>query len=332
MSAYTPHDPLVIVVIAAIFAGELLFGFGITRLTSVRLARLLAWLVVLVGGLGVERLAAGEPAGIRMLAIIGALLFAMKTVVTVEAQADGMPRLRAWQWLAFAVAWPGMRPVIFAKAGSPPLTGAGRLIGFGAVRLLAGLLFTFVAWWIWYRGRPPLSDLAACAIATLLLMVGLSLILHFGGFNLLAGLWRLAGVDARPLFRAPLAARSLAEFWGRRWNLAFAEMTALAVYRPLSGAGRRTALAAAFLFSGLLHEAAISVPVLAGFGLPLAYFALHGVLVLLERRLEVRGHAVAGWGWLSYVWVLCWLGLPAPILFHPPFLRGVVWPLIGMDP
>ena len=39
--------------------------------------------------------------------------------------------------------------------------------------------------------------------------------LHFGLFNVAAGLWRLAGVDARPLFRAPLAARSLADFWGR---------------------------------------------------------------------------------------------------------------------
>jgi hypothetical protein len=31
------------------------------------------------------------------------------------------------------------------------------------------------------------------------------------------------------------------------------------------------------------------------------------------------------------VWVLGWLAVPVPILFHPPFLRGVVWPLIGMD-
>jgi hypothetical protein len=35
------------------------------------------------------------------------------------------------------------------------------------------------------------------------------------------GAWRLAGVDRRPLFLAPLRSTSLAEFWGRRWNLAF---------------------------------------------------------------------------------------------------------------
>jgi hypothetical protein len=29
--------------------------------------------------------------------------------------------------------------------------------------------------------------------------------------------------------------------------------------------------------------------------------------------------------------VLGWLALPLPILFHRPFLRGVVWPLIGLE-
>jgi len=134
------------------------------------------------------------------------------------------------------------------------------------------------------------------------------------------------------LGRAPLAARSLGEFWSRRWNLAFSEMTALGIYRPLSGTlGRKAATVAAFLASGLLHELAISVPVLAGFGLPLSYFLLHGVLVLAERRLESADRALSHWGWWAHVWVLGWLLLPAPILFHRPFLRGVVWPLIGME-
>ena len=87
----------------------------------------------------------------------------------------------------------------------------------------------------------------------------------------------------------------------------------------------------AFLWSGLLHELAISVPVRAGFGLALSYFALHGVLVLVEQRLERTRWAVSRWGWLAHVWTLGWLVLPLPVLFHPWFLRGVVWPLIGMS-
>ena len=110
-------------------------------------------------------------------------------------------------------------------------------------------------------------------------------------------------------------------------------MTALGVYRPLRGLlGKGGATGAAFLCSGLLHELAISVPVKAGFGLPLAYFALHGLLVLVEGRLERTRWAVAGWGRLSHAWVIGWLALPLPILFHPPFLRGVVWPLIDLAP
>jgi alginate O-acetyltransferase complex protein AlgI len=225
-----------------------------------------------------------------------------------------------------------MRPAIFAHAGREPQPGAWALIGRGCLRGGIGLALAVLAWVVWHRGRPPLSDDVACVLATVLLLPGLSLMLHFGIFNLLAGLWRFAGVDARSLFRAPLAARSLGDFWGRRWNLGFTEMTALGIYRPLSGSlGRKTATVAAFLASGLLHELAISVPVLAGFGLPLSYFLLHGTLVLIERRLESIDKAVNDWGWWAHVWVLGWLAVPMPILFHRPFLRGVVWPLIGMD-
>ena len=118
--------------------------------------------------------------------------------------------------------------------------------------------------------------------------------------------------------------KSLAEFWGRRWNLAFSEMTAIGVYRPLSRlTGKPPALVVAFLFSGLLHELAISLPVRAGFGLPLLYFAIHGVLMLAERALERAGRPVYRRRWRTGL-TLFWLAAPLPILFHRPFLRGVV--------
>jgi alginate O-acetyltransferase complex protein AlgI len=164
-----------------------------------------------------------------------------------------------------------------------------------------------------------------------LLLPGLSLILHFGLCNLLAGIWRLRGIPCDALFRAPLRSQNLAEFWGRRWNLAFSEMTAIAVYRPLAGRlGRGPALLAGFILSGLLHELAISVPVRAGFGLPLLYFLIHGALVLFERGLADAGRALSGW--TGRVWALFWLAAPLPLLFHRPFLSGVVWPLIGIPP
>jgi alginate O-acetyltransferase complex protein AlgI len=267
-----------------------------------------------------------------MLAIITALLFAMKAVVGVESRADGGPRLTPGQWLAFAAGWFGMRPAPFTRLGKPALPGAGRLVWFGVKRVLVGAAFLVLAFLIWTDSGPWLSVDGARLLATVPGLIGLSLVLHFGVFNILAGGWRLAGVDCRQLFRAPLLSTSLGEFWGRRWNLAFSEMTALAIYRPLAGVvGRRAATAAAFFCSGLLHELSISLPVQAGYGLPSLYFVLHGTLVLLERRLERAGGPINSIPWVGRLWVLAWLALPLPILFHPPFLRGVVWPLLGMS-
>ena len=67
-----------------------------------------------------------------------------------------------------------------------------------------------------------------------------------------------------------------------------------------------------------------SLPVRAGFGLPLLYFLLHGAAMLIERRGKpmegVRGR----------LWTILWLVIPLPILFHPWFLKGVLWPLVGI--
>jgi alginate O-acetyltransferase complex protein AlgI len=331
VNGYTPRDPVTLALIGAVLLATLFSGLALSRLPLRSYSRLRAWMVTVGATAGAEQLSRKEPAGVRMLVIIGALLYGMKAVISVEARADGTPALSAGRWLGFAALWPGMRPGPFANAGRARQPGAWPLIGRGCAYALTGLALGGLAWLVWHHGCQPLPAAATQFLATVLLLPGLSLALHFGIFNVLAGLWRLGGVDARPLFRAPLAARSLGDFWSRRWNLAFSEMTALGIYRPLSARlGRRAATVLAFLASGLLHELAISLPVLAGFGLPMSYFLLHGVLVLAERRLERSGRPVHGWGPWAHVWVLGWLVLPLPVLFHRPFLRGVVWPLIGI--
>ncbi len=345
MSAFTPSEPPVVGWGVLLLAVTLGFGFAATRLRATAVARGPAWALALGAAAVAERLTAGEPAGFRMLAILGALLYGMKAVVGVEAaaghgggpegDADEGPeddraggagvRLAAAAWIGFAALWPGMRPGPFARRTAHPLPGAGALVVRGLVRLLLGVLLVAAARGVAGRGGSLL-------IATVLALPGLSLVLHFGIFNLLTGAWRLAGVNVKPLFRAPLRATSLTEFWGRRWNLAFSEMTSLAVYRPLRRRwGTGPATAAAFLASGLLHEAAISLPVLAGFGLPMSYFALHGALMAIERRLERAGRPVGAVPWRGRLWTLGWLALPLPILFHRPFLAGIVWPILGVQ-
>ena len=322
MSAYAPTGLRIIwILIGALFA-TLATGFLISRVRARVPARVTAWILVVGAVLFAERATAAEPAGVRMLAVISLLLYAMKAVVSVESPDV---RLSPVRWMAFAAAWPGMRPGLFAGTGNPPLEGAGKLLWKGVIRVATGAALIAAAWVLWRATRSQL-------LATAFLLPGISLVLHFGVFNILAGGWRYLGVDASPLFKAPLRSRSLAEFWGRRWNLAFSEMTALGIYRPISGfAGKPVGLVVAFTASGVLHELAISVPVKAGYGLPLLYFAVHGALMLIERRLEKSGHPISRHVWLGRTWVVFWLVAPLPLLFHPPFLRGVVWPLLGIS-
>jgi alginate O-acetyltransferase complex protein AlgI len=324
VSAYLPSGAPVAALVAALVAATLLAALALSRLRPSPGSRGAAWLLALGATAVVERLTGGEPAGFRMLAIIGTLLYGMKAVVSVESVAAGEPRLGARPWLAFGALWPGMRPALFASLGAPRLPGAGELLLRGAVRLSIGAAFIAAA-------RLAFAHTGSRWLATALALPGMSLVLHFGIFNVVAGAWRLLGVPASPLFRAPLRSRSLREFWGRRWNLAFSEMTAVAVYRPLKAAtSTPVATSVAFVFSGLLHEAAISLPVLAGFGLPLAYFALHAIAMLIERRLAASGRAIDSVAGLGRAWTVAWLVIPLPILFHRPFLAGVVWPLLGI--
>ncbi len=322
MSAYVPSSAQVMVVLGALLASALIAGFALGRLRPVRAARAMAWLLLLGGTVGLERLSAREAPGFRMLALISFALLAMKAIVLVEDQARGSAPLPFARWLEFACGWPGMQPHLFAAPRSADLPGASTLLVRGAAHFAIGVALLGVARLSWVTLHSRL-------LATIFFLPGLSFFLHFGLCNMLAGGWRLRGVSCEALFRTPLRSQSLGEFWSRRWNLAFSEMTAIAVYRPLSTPlGRGPALFGAFLCSGLLHEMAISVPVRAGFGLPLLYFTIHGGLVLFERKLSKRGRPIRGWP--GRVWATLSLVVPLPLLFHRPFLAGVVWPLIGI--
>lgn len=324
MSAYLPSQLWVLAVLAGVLVVAMVVGYAIACRAPAAIGRPLAWTTLVLGTLGVERLTAREPPGVRMVALITFALLVMKVVVVIEERARGTTPLAFGAWLRFAGAWLGMNPRLFASVETGPLPGAGALIRRGAMHAILGAIHVILARLAWVSARSRL-------LASVLVLPGLSLVVHFGFCNLLAGAWRLRGVACDALFRAPLRSQNLGEFWARRWNLAFSEMTAIALYRPLAERlGRGPALMAGFALSGLLHEMAISVPVRAGLGLPLLYFMVHGGLVLVERALSNAGHPLSGW--VGRAWALFWLAAPLPILFHRPFLAGVIWPLIGITP
>jgi hypothetical protein len=119
-------------------------------------------------------------------------------------------------------------------------------------------------------------------------------------------------------------------FWGRRWNTAFRDLAHQIIYQPLARRwGARRAMAAVFLFSGVLHDVAISLPARAGYGLPTLYFLVQAMGVEIERsrfgrRWRLRG-GLRGW-FFTAMFVLG----PACLLFHPPFLRKVVIPFLNV--
>jgi D-alanyl-lipoteichoic acid acyltransferase DltB (MBOAT superfamily) len=160
-------------------------------------------------------------------------------------------------------------------------------------------------------------------------MLGLVLLLHFGTFHLISLAWRASGVDAQAIMQVPAAATSLSEFWGRRWNLGFRQLTHSLVFKRVRGRfGLAAATLSAFFASGIIHDLVISFPARGGYGLPTAYFVLQGAGVLFERssvgkRLRING-GVGGW-----LFVVLWAGLPALVLFHPIFIRRVILPFFA---
>ncbi len=232
----------------------------------------------------------------RMVLAVAAVYAAFKAATIVR-----LAPARALGYLAF---WPGMDPRPFAR--TEPSPGAG-LAAWGLLKMSLGASLLLL-----HAGIPALDVPRV--------FLGVGLLVHFGLCDVLAGLWRLRGVPVERLFVNPAASRSLGEFWGRRWNLAFSAVARRRVFKPVARRWGATAgVLATFAFSGLLHDLLISVPAGGGYGLPSLYFMLHGALVVVERRGAPTGR----------LWALFWVLAPLPLLFHPPFLRAIVGPLAG---
>jgi len=231
----------------------------------------------------------------RMLLEVGLTYLAFKAMTS--------RRLAFGRTLGYWTLWPGMDSRPFAE--TRPGAGSG-LMAWGLLKMgLGAALLT--------------ARSGVRAVDLVLVFLGIGLLVHFGVCDLLAGFWRSRGVTVERLFVNPAASRTLGEFWGRRWNRAFHTVAHEFVFRPvLRRWGGAAGILATFLFSGLLHELLISVPVGGGYGLPTAYFLLHGLLVLAERT----------WGLKGRVWTLFWVIAPLPLLFHPWFIRGILFPLI----
>ena len=255
-------------------------------------------------------------------AVMWALAFAIyvgcKWLTWRRAQA---PSAALWRHAGYLLGWPGLDASTFLNPGpiAPTSTGRGRVAlrreqaALGVVLLFGGARqipaeYPYLVGWVG--------------------MVGLILTLHFGTFHLLSCAWRRLGVEARPLMNWPLLATSVSDFWGRRGNTAFRDLTHRFLFRPLSRRlGPRWGIGAGFLFSGVVHDLVISVPAGGGYGGPTLFFVLQGAAIFVERT-RVGGRFGLGQGWRGWLFTLLLLLATVFVLFHPPFVMGIVVPFL----
>jgi hypothetical protein len=222
--------------------------------------------------------------------------------------------------IAYLAAWPGMDAEAFLDPGHR-------------------VERPFVQQWLWASAKAALGVVLLWGTARRIPgdhallrgwigLVGLIFLLHFGSFHLVSLFWQAHGIDARPIMVNPIAASTLSEFWGKRWNLGFRQLAYDLIFRPLFR--RRGAIVAGlvvFLASGLIHDLVISVPARGGYGLPTAYFLLQGLGAMFERSLWA-GNLALPRELPARIFTLLVTAAPAYWLFHPPFVQRVLLPFM----
>jgi hypothetical protein len=133
--------------------------------------------------------------------------------------------------------------------------------------------------------------------------------------ELIPALYLLGGIAVPPVQATPIAARSLGQFWGQRWNRVVGLWLSGTFFRPLARRGHPGAgVLAAFTASALMHGYVAAAAGGMAAAVPMAvFFAVHGGLVLVERRLHVErwrpGQARA--------WFLLAMAASLPLFIEP---------------
>jgi alginate O-acetyltransferase complex protein AlgI len=315
------------ILIPAFIVSALLIGFHLTNLKHVITFRIVAWLYAAVSVSSIIFLTTYQTPFLRMLAIVIILLLAMKIIVIGEYQLKTEERLSFVRWTIFSLGWAGMRPEVFLKRAAQEKSEAKNSIFYGIGNMIIGLLIVLMIriFQIHFHFAIPYYFYSVIAL------VAFSQILHFGLLRISAGVWKILRFPTKPLFKSPYASASLEEFWGRRWNVAFSEMTSIAVFKPVAASTSKiTGILAAFIFSGVLHELAISVPVNNGYGFPLLYFFIQGLAIIIENHIDKTGSFLKQ-PVIARIWTWSWIIVPLPFLFHPDFLEKIILPMAGLN-
>lgn len=159
-------------------------------------------------------------------------------------------------------------------------------------------------------------------------LIGLCFWIYFGIFHLMSCLYRSFGIDAPHLMRSPFRSTSLGEIWSHRWNTSYSLLFHQYLYKPLrSKFSPNFSTLGAFMLSGIAHEAFVSWPVGAGYGLPTLYFMIQGLGVIAERNTFLT-KVFEKFPLLNIIYTYSVALLPIGLLFHAPFLEGALYPIV----
>ena len=190
-----------------------------------------------------------------------------------------VPRLMLWLLTPHVTRWPSSRQEaqLVRRGATPAFLGA---IARAVVMLLV------VALKLRLEPLPLLGRSALEMLEFYLLLAALA--------EGMSGVLALGGIAAEPVFDRPVAARSPAEFWSRRWNLVVHRFARNHVFIPAvrwHGLSAPAAVTVTFAASGVMHEYLVAGAVgLRHYrpGFMLAFFALQAVAVLAVSALRGR--------------------------------------------
>ena len=187
-----------------------------------------------------------------------------------------------------------------------------RIIGrFIVEGLIGGAAFLFLRHMASAQ-HPPDAVIALCRLVAGIiffytLMEFLKDLIHF--------CFLASGAAMRPIHETPIAARSLRDFWGRRWNRVVSAWLHRFVFLPLARQHRPDlGLFCAYLVSGAMHAwlALVALGTFTAFEMGV-FFGLQGVFILTEDRFHVHAWPVP----LARAWTLTILLATSPLIICP---------------
>jgi hypothetical protein len=247
------------------------------------------------------------------------LLLTWKAASLLCLPPEAWSRFTRLRLLAYCV-WIGMQPRQFLK-GQETAPGA-------PVPTVPGFFLNVITGAVLFWGVPRfLPASTPWLVRFWIALVGFCFLFLIARVDFWALIFRAMGFAVEKLWDCPIAATSLGDFWGRRWNRIVSGFLREVLFLPLARrTGPGVALFAVFLYSGFYHEG-VSFMAGSGYGGPTLYFLLQYLGVAIENSRPAR-RWLRALPWLGRAWTFAVVVLPVGLFLHPGLVDGWIVPML----